>query len=225
MGVDVEPAVAREPEQSNASILREVDRQARGRRDGADQADTCQPGLLNDLERRAPAHGQRVRGDRQPIVEQHRADHLVHGVMAADVFGRRFADALGREQPGRVEPACAVEYSLADAQTCRVAPAATPVDIVQVTGNGDARVLSESIVRRPQRPQEELVSTLRRSARSVSSDDLARPEQIDVDDVVPVGMVRVPAVLDGADVICGPHDAFREQEPGGERAIRRPASA
>jgi hypothetical protein len=41
---------------------------------------------LKDLERGAPAHEQDILGQRHVTGEQLRADHLVNGVVTADVF-------------------------------------------------------------------------------------------------------------------------------------------
>ena len=63
------------------------------RLDGAETAqmiaDPGQPRLLHDLERRPAADHEHRVAERQPILEQHPADHLVHRVVPADVLGER----------------------------------------------------------------------------------------------------------------------------------------
>ena len=75
------------------------------------------------------------------------------------------------------------------------------------------------MVSRPHRPHDEFVSTLRRSASMAFERRRGVAEQVDVDDVVDVGTVGMPAVLDGAESSAVAHDAFRQQEAGRERAI------
>ena len=59
----------------------------------------------------------------------------------------------------------------------------------------------------------------RRCSRRASSRGSRLADEIDVDDVVDVGMVGVPAVLDGAEVVVRSDDAFGEQEPRRELAV------
>src|SRR4051794_38059207 len=72
--VDVERAVAHEPAEKHPQLAREVRREARRRADRDDPRQPGEPGLLNELERRAAAHacvearqreaaGQKLRSD------------------------------------------------------------------------------------------------------------------------------------------------------------------
>src|SRR5512144_552582 len=57
----------------------------------------------------APANEQHVSGQRQPIGAQHRADHLVRGVVPADVLAQANEHTVGHEQAGGVQPSGALE--------------------------------------------------------------------------------------------------------------------
>src|SRR4030095_10705072 len=85
VGVDVEIVAAREADQRDAGLMREIDGERRRRRNRDDDADPGEPGLLYYVERDAPADGKRVwrvlrRGQQQG------ANALVHRVVAADIF-------------------------------------------------------------------------------------------------------------------------------------------
>ena len=98
-------------------------------------------------------------------------------------------------------------------------PAAIVVGIVQVTGMRRRASCSESIVTRPHRPQDELATTLRRSARNAASKRHGLAEQEDVDDVVHLGMIGMAAVLDRAEIGRRSKHALRPEKAGGERTV------
>ena len=86
-----------------------------------DDRDPGDGGLLDDLE------ADPARDHQDPLVERHRAgedlraDQLVDGVVATDVLAQREQLALGREQPGRVQPTGLIERALSGAQQVRAA--------------------------------------------------------------------------------------------------------
>ena len=51
-----------------------------------------------------PLTSRREAGQRQLPLAQRPADHLVDGIVPADVLAQRQQLAIGREQPGRVQP-------------------------------------------------------------------------------------------------------------------------
>ena len=58
-------------------------------------------------------------GQRQPALAQRPADHLVDGVVPADVLAHAEQLAVGGEQPGGVQPAGALEGRLGRPQPVR----------------------------------------------------------------------------------------------------------
>ena len=117
--VHVEPLVSHEGGQRESADLGALDREAGGSRDGSDERDARDEGLLDDLERHAAADGEQHVFERQAAFAQHPPDHFVHGVVAADIFGRRQERAVPIEQARRVDAASLVETTLRGAEPRR----------------------------------------------------------------------------------------------------------
>ena len=86
------------------------------RLDGAEtaqiNADAANPCLLHDFEGGAAAHHQQDVVEWQLVLDQHPADHLVDGIVATDVFGKRRARAVTCEETRGVQAAGFVEHPL-----------------------------------------------------------------------------------------------------------------
>src|SRR6516164_11329690 len=80
-GVDVEAAAARKPDERDAGGDGQVDREARWRGDGGDEWNAGDGRLLDDLERRAPAHAEGIGRQRQIITHHAPPDHLVDRIV------------------------------------------------------------------------------------------------------------------------------------------------
>src|SRR5882724_10063666 len=110
--VEIEPTVPHEPDEGHVRGERHLDRHAGRRRDRGDHRDPGGQGLLHDLEAHAPADHQHVPVERHAAGQHHVADHLVHGVVTADVFAQHDQPAVGVEEPGGVQPARLLERRL-----------------------------------------------------------------------------------------------------------------
>src|SRR5687768_4329030 len=119
--VDIADVATHETQERHVGVARELDRQARRRRDRGDEGNARHDCLLDNLEGSAPAHEQHAIGERYPVQEQLPADHLVDRVVAADVFGAGHQPAVAVEHAGRVQPSGLVEGGLCRAQ-CRRHP-------------------------------------------------------------------------------------------------------
>ena len=95
-----------------AALLREIGRERGWRRDRGDDRHARGQRFLDDLEARAAANQQDVVVVREQPVLQPVPDHLVQGVMPADVFAEDDQLARHGEDRGGVEAAGAVEGGL-----------------------------------------------------------------------------------------------------------------
>ena len=173
-------------------LPRQLDRQARRRRDRGHDRNRRQPRLLDDLERHPPAdHRARPGRPRHSVCQQQRADRLVDGVVAADVLGGREQRAVAREDRGAVQAAGLVEV---DCRARRRSGSAriTATSMVQSSGSGAMPARSSSIVARPQTPHELLAITWRRFSSIAGTRAAASPTQEHVDD-----MMRLASGRDG----------------------------
>jgi hypothetical protein len=118
-GIYVHGAAAQEPDQGQARLLGELGGQRRRRGHRGQDRDARGHGLLDELERGPSADQQNAAGQRQLPLAQRPADHLVDGIVPADVLAQRQQLAIGREQPGRVQPAGRREHSLRGAEPVR----------------------------------------------------------------------------------------------------------
>src|SRR4030095_1996510 len=100
MSVEIESAVADKPEKCDPGFLRKLDREARRCRYRADDWHPREPRLLDDLVRRAAADRKCVATERDGVLEEHRPDHLVDGIVPADILGWSPARGVEREQAG-----------------------------------------------------------------------------------------------------------------------------
>ena len=107
--VDGQPRRAGEAHQRQAGLGGQLDRQRRRRRHRDQGRQPGHHGLLHQLEAGPPADHQDVPGQRQPPLAAGPADHLVDGVVPADVLAHDQRLAVGGEDPGRVQAAGLVE--------------------------------------------------------------------------------------------------------------------
>src|SRR5260370_15175221 len=84
-GVDVEASVADEAEKREAKLPRQFDGQCRWSADRGEDGDPGDDGFLHQLEAGAAADDQYRAAEWRAAVAKERSDHLVDGVMAADV--------------------------------------------------------------------------------------------------------------------------------------------
>ena len=110
--VHVQGLAAEKPDQSHAGAFCELHRQAGGRGNGGDERNAGHQGLLYDFETRPPAYHEQPPLEREFVIEERRADNLVHRVVPADVLADPEEPALPIEEPGGVEPSRFVEPRL-----------------------------------------------------------------------------------------------------------------
>src|SRR5215204_6185299 len=110
--VHIKPVAAEKPHQRHAEALGEVDGQAAGGGDGAEDGDAGGEGFLGDLEAAAAADHQEVIGEGEDAFEEGPADDFVDGVVAADVFPQRDKVSSRGEQGGGMETAGGGEETL-----------------------------------------------------------------------------------------------------------------
>src|SRR5262249_6406204 len=95
--VDVEAALAGEADEHDAGGAGGGDGEGGGGAHGDDGAEPGGPRLLHDLEAGASRDEQAEAGGGEVAVEQHPADHLVDGVVPADVLAHHDGLAVGGE--------------------------------------------------------------------------------------------------------------------------------
>src|SRR5579875_807692 len=109
MSIDVHGVVAQEADQSDTALIGQFDGQAGGSGDGGDAGNARQQGLLDDLERGAPAYQQDSLFVGIGSMQQSMPDELVNSIMAANIFAQQqqFAatgkDSSSVQAPGMSE--------------------------------------------------------------------------------------------------------------------------
>ena len=117
--VDVEGVAPHEPGEGEPGRGGGLDRQGRRRRHGDHRLEPGGPRLLHHLERGPTADEQAQAGGRQAVVEQQPTDHLVDGVVAADVLADDAEGAGAVERGGGVGGTGAAEEVLLGAGSSR----------------------------------------------------------------------------------------------------------
>src|SRR4029077_4215243 len=87
-GINDKAPSAQEADQSQSQLARQLNRQTRRRGDRRQQRNSGGDRFLYDLEPTAAADQQNVTTQRQSAAEHPPPDHLVHGVVPADVFAQ-----------------------------------------------------------------------------------------------------------------------------------------
>ena len=135
-----------------------------------------------------------------------------------DVFRRGLALAAEREERGAVQAAGLVEDGLPLPKPLRQRGGHSPVHAVVSLERrcaGTQRIDGDPPAEPARRRGEDVPPLL--EARFQPGGRLAG--EIDVDDVVDLRVIGMPAVLDGAEVVVRSDDAFGEQKPRGELAV------
>ena len=124
MGVEVHPPVAvlgraGEPHQGHPELLGGVHGERARSGDAGQQRDPRHAGLLGDLEARPGGDQQEAVAQRQPVLEQGPADHLVDRVVPTHVLAHHKQVPLAVHERGRMHPAGAGEDGLAAGELAR----------------------------------------------------------------------------------------------------------
>ena len=163
MRVDVEALAAEEAAERDAGLLREIDRQARRRRDGGNQRHAGQQRFLHQLERRAARDQQDRRIERMPVLPAACGRRSCRRRCG----GRRLRPTTAALPDRSNRPAACrppVDSNTAcDDRRRSGSDAITSALTVQSPRTADTRACSDSIVRRPHRPHDEVIVTWRRS--------------------------------------------------------------
>jgi 2,5-diamino-6-(ribosylamino)-4(3H)-pyrimidinone 5'-phosphate reductase len=101
-----------EPHQDLAARAGQIDGEGGRGPDGSHHGDARDERFLDDLEARAAADHEDAVVHGHAVGPEPRADHLVHGVVAADVLPEELELALPREETGGVEPSRLAEHRL-----------------------------------------------------------------------------------------------------------------
>src|ERR1700686_4298676 len=105
VGVHDESLFPEETNERETACARHLYREARGRRHRRENWQTGDKRLLHDLESPAAAHKENSFRQWETLLKQGLADHLVNGVVAADILPHQHQGSIGIEQPRGVEPA------------------------------------------------------------------------------------------------------------------------
>ena len=156
--VDVHRIPAQERHQRQPGLGGELHRQRRRRRHRASTGIPAITAFWVELEGGSPAHQQHGAGQRDTVRFQRPADHLVDGVVPADVLAHRQQRAVAAEQCRGVQSAGGGENLLRE----RTAPGiAVSVAAATVEGSspGECRLVSRTASREalPQTPHDEVV--------------------------------------------------------------------
>jgi hypothetical protein len=117
----LEAVAAEESHERHAEALREGDGQRRRRAHGAEHRHPREGGLLHELEARAAGEHHEGLVEGPGAVEQHAAEGLVEGVVAADVFAHDAGRAVGGKHPRGVQAPGGFEGGLRGTEPRRAA--------------------------------------------------------------------------------------------------------
>ena len=101
--VDVAVVAAEETDKSGVKFFGELDGEAGGGGDGADDWDARDDGFLHDFETTAPTDHEYVLGKGEVFFEKSRPDHFIHGIMASDILTQVFEVSFYIKEGGGVK--------------------------------------------------------------------------------------------------------------------------